>query len=122
MTLKKYLDEKLCNNNELTDDIDRELIKNLDFKNLKKEEIRYLEQVDEILVGEEDKKLEKGESINRPILEPIVEPSNVESYLDKWVFKAKTKLENWKTIPQARDLLVLELEDHKPSQWKQVFN
>ena len=25
-------------------------------------------------------------------------------------------------MPQARDLLVLELEDHKPSQWKQVFN
>ena len=38
------------------------------------------------------------------------------------VFKAKTKLENWKTTPQARDLLVLELEDHKPSQWKQVLN
>ena len=25
-------------------------------------------------------------------------------------------------MTQARDLLVLELEDHKPSQWKQVFN
>ena len=25
-------------------------------------------------------------------------------------------------MPQARDLLVLELEHHKPSQWKQVFN
>ena len=62
--------------------------------------------------------------------------SNVESYLDKRgilesnkkyteaerVFKTKTKLENRKTIPQARYLLVLESEDHKPSQWKQVFN
>lgn len=49
----------------------------------------------------------------RPILEPIVEPSNVEKYLEKRgvlesnekyikaerVFKAKTKSKNWKVLP-----------------------
>ena len=25
-------------------------------------------------------------------------------------------------MPQARDLLVLELERHRPGEWKQVFN
>ena len=59
------------------------LIKDLDFKNLSIDEIYYLEQVNEILVGEEDEKPELGESSNRPILEPIVELSNVESCLNK---------------------------------------
>ena len=58
---KKYLDEQLseelCDNDALTnDDIDKEVIEILDFKNLEIEEIYYLEQVDEILVREEDKK------------------------------------------------------------------
>ena len=70
---RKYLNEelfeKLCNNDELTnEDINRELIKDLYFENLEIDEIYYLEQVDEILVGEEDKKLELGETSNRPIL------------------------------------------------------
>ena len=81
---KKYLDEELCNNDELTDDdIDRELIKNLNFKNLEINEIYYWEHIDEILVGEEDEKPEIGESNDKPVLEPVVEPSNVETYLDK---------------------------------------
>ena len=85
---RKYLNEelfeKLCNNDELTnEDINRELIKDLYFENLEIDEIYYLEQVDEILVWAEDGKLELGESSNRSILEPRVEPSNVESYLNK---------------------------------------
>ena len=56
----------------------------------------------------------------------MVEQSNVKSYLNKQgvaesnekyteverVFKAKTKLESWKTISQARVVLVLKLEEH----------
>ena len=116
--------------------MDKELIKQLDFKKLEIDEIYYLQQENEILVGDEDMKREVGESNYRPILELITESSNVESFLSeigvpnskekyieaKRVFRVKTKLENWKLLLQVKDILLLELEEYRLGEWKQIFN
>lgn len=92
--------------------MDKELIKQLDFKKLEIDEFYYLQQENEILVGDEDMNWEVGESNYRPILELITESSNVESFLSKIgvpnskekyieakrVFRVKTELENWKLL------------------------
>ena len=57
--------------------------KNLNFKKLEIVETYYLEQGIENLVEEKDMKREIGESSNMPILEPIIELSNIENYLNK---------------------------------------
>lgn len=49
-------------------------------------------------------------------------PKSHEQYKEtKWIFKAKIKLENWKSLPNTRDLLVLKLQGHQPSNWKHVL-
>ena len=131
----KYLEENifenLCNNLDLSDnDVDNILIECLNFLELDIDEIYYLEN--EILIGEED---HKGQTSNT-MPEIVTEPSNIENYLrnrgipsssEKYneverIFKAKTKLEKWKTLPESKDLLVLNLQGHKPEDWKQVFH
>lgn len=83
--LKEELFEKLCNNDKLTnDDINNELIKNLDFNNLETDEILLFRTRKWNFCRRRRYKLEVWESSNRLILEPVAEPSNVESYLNKW--------------------------------------
>ena len=131
----KYLEENifenLCNNLDLSDnDVDNILIECLNFSELDIDEIYYLEN--EILIGEED---HKGQTSNT-MPEIVTEPSNIENYLrnrgipsssEKYneverIFKAKTKLEKWKTLPESKDLLVLNLQGNKLGDWKQVFH
>ena len=91
-------------------------------------------------MGEEEKPktLETGSGSNIPDIEGFPKP-RIDEYLEnrgikdtkeqykdikdsEKVYKAKTKLENWRKEPEAKDILILSLQGHKPSEWKRIFS
>ncbi|KAK2661027.1 hypothetical protein Ddye_007560 [Dipteronia dyeriana] len=90
-----------------------------------RQNIYYIE--DEVYVGEDKNKIEEGENSQPKIpdtedlfilrIEDYLEKKGIhdskeqyKDYKDKErIYKAKTKLENWRKSPKAKDILILSL-------------